>query len=50
LQIEIYDTGPGIKNEDLNKLFNLFGKLDDPKSFNKEGTGLGLYISALLVD
>jgi signal transduction histidine kinase len=37
-------------NKDLIKLSNLFGKLNDPRSLNKECTGLGLYISALIVD
>ena len=29
VQIEIYDTGLGIKKEDQNKIFFLFGKLED---------------------
>ncbi len=31
LVIKIKDTGVGIKNEDKKKLFQLFGKLNDPE-------------------
>ena len=46
LKISVLDTGIGIKNENIPKLFSLFGKLkqDDP-SINKQGIGLGLVIS-----
>lgn len=46
---EIKDTGVGIKEEDLSKLFRFFGKLQTSKSINKSGMGLGLNISKLLV-
>jgi len=49
LLIEIEDTGIGIKNEDLSKLFKYFGKLKDTQSINKKGTGLGLNISRRIV-
>ena len=46
LTVNVKDTGIGIKNENISKLFSLFGKLkqDDP-SINKQGIGLGLVIS-----
>ena len=50
LVIEVYDTGIGIKQENLKNLFKLFSKLEDKCQINKEGTGLGLYICRQLVD
>lgn len=44
LKIIVSDTGCGIKNEDLNKLFNAFTQLEDSKTKRFEGTGLGLTI------
>ncbi len=35
----------GIKDEDKDKMFKDFSKLDDTKEANKGGTGLGLVIS-----
>lgn len=34
LEITVTDSGIGIKDEDLNKLFNLFGFLDTSKELN----------------
>ncbi|MCA9397919.1 GAF domain-containing sensor histidine kinase, partial [candidate division WWE3 bacterium] len=53
VQIGIHDTGQGIKEDDLKKLFTKFGKLQQGsfvKSSEEGGTGLGLYISKGLVD
>ena len=30
LEIEVYDTGIGIKQENMSHLFKMFGRLDDP--------------------
>ena len=49
LRLIIYDTGLGIKEQDIQNLFKIFGKLNDPQQINKEGTGLGLYITHTLV-
>lgn len=35
----------GIKPEDQNKLFKLFGFLEATKEMNSQGIGLGLHIS-----
>ncbi|MHC6202142.1 ATP-binding protein [Breznakiellaceae bacterium SP9] len=48
LRFEISDTGIGIKNEDLNKLFGQFSRIDEAANRAVEGTGLGLAISQLL--
>lgn len=46
LKITVADTGIGIKENNISKLFTLFGKLkqEDP-SINRQGVGLGLVIS-----
>ena len=46
---EIEDTGIGIKEEDMGKLFRQFERLDLKQNRNVEGTGLGLAITYLLV-
>ena len=49
VQIKVIDSGIGIKEEDQNKLFKLFGFLDSSKEINTKGVGLGLHISQKLV-
>jgi len=44
LQIKIIDTGIGISEEGIEKLFVNFGKLQENQNRNKGGTGLGLSI------
>lgn len=50
LEFSIKDTGAGIKEEDLDKLFNAFEQVDIKKNKGIEGTGLGLSICKLLVE
>ena len=50
LTIIVKDTGKGIKEEDLNKLFTKFERLDAEVNSTTEGTGLGLVITKALVD
>ena len=45
----VKDTGIGIKEQDIQKLFKMFGKLEDPQKINTQGVGLGLTISNNLV-
>lgn len=44
-KFSVRDTGIGIKQEDICKLFCLFGRLEAHKKINKTGIGLGLTIS-----
>jgi PAS domain S-box-containing protein len=45
LTIEVSDTGIGIKEDDLGKLFGEFVQFDSHRNQEIEGTGLGLAIS-----
>lgn len=49
LKVRIEDTGIGIKDENIEKLFDDFERFDMDKNRNAEGTGLGLAIVNKLV-
>ncbi len=44
LYVEVKDTGIGIREEDMERLFGMFQRLDQEKNRNIEGTGLGIPI------
>lgn len=50
LEFSITDTGVGIKEEDIRKLFKSYSQVDKEKNHHKEGTGLGLAISKQLIE
>ncbi len=50
MEVEVQDTGIGISEENMGKLFKAFGQIDTRKNRNVEGTGLGLAISKSLLD
>lgn len=50
LLFSVKDTGIGIKQEDIAKLFKNYGQVDQTVNHHKEGTGLGLAISKQLID
>ncbi len=50
LKFTVADTGIGIKESDVAKLFQPFDRLEETKNRNIEGTGLGLSIAGTYVE
>lgn len=50
VEISVADTGPGIKAEDMPKLFMEFSQVGDGYVKGHEGTGLGLALTKKLVE
>lgn len=50
LRLSVIDTGVGIKEDDLKKLFTAFQQVDMKMNRTKGGTGLGLSISKRLAE
>ena len=50
LVVSVTDTGIGINEQDIGKLFGKFERVDLEKNSTKEGTGLGLAITKMLLD
>ncbi len=50
IHISVKDTGIGIREEDMDKLFKPFAKIQMNTDQTIEGTGLGLYLCKKLVD
>lgn len=48
--MKVADTGPGIPEEELPKLFQRYGRAQGPQTRGVAGTGLGLYISRHIVE
>lgn len=49
LNFRIKDTGVGIKDEDLEKLFSAYERINENKNRSIEGTGLGMSITSQLL-
>lgn len=49
LTFEVKDTGIGIKEEDISKLFSRFERIEEERNRNIEGTGLGMSITLQLL-
>jgi PAS domain S-box-containing protein len=49
IQISVIDTGVGIKQEDMKKLFEPFQQIDSSLTKKHEGTGLGLHLTEKIV-
>jgi len=50
LIITVKDTGIGIKENDIDKLFETFLRIDEKRNRNIEGTGLGMNITVQLLE
>ena len=50
LKIDVHDTGLGIREEDRDKMFKLFGQVKNDKGLNQNGIGLGLVIIKKIVN
>ena len=50
LIISVEDTGIGIREEDIGKLFESFTRVEEKRNRNIEGTGLGLNLTKNLVE
>ena len=49
LKISVADTGIGIKQEDIGKMFEAFRRVDETSNHHIEGTGLGITITQSLL-
>ena len=49
LRVDVIDTGIGIKDEDLSKLFESFKRIEEKRNRHIEGTGLGISIVCKLL-
>ena len=47
--VSVNDTGIGIKQEDIDKLFTAFERIEEKRNRNIEGTGLGMNITQRLL-
>ncbi len=50
IRVTVSDTGIGIKQEDMDRLFRAYERLDAQKNRNIEGTGLGMSIVVSLLE
>ena len=50
LHFKVKDTGIGIREEDMERLFQPFERLDEQKNKNVQGTGLGLDIARQMIE
>jgi signal transduction histidine kinase len=48
--IQVKDTGIGIKPEEMPHLFTKFHRANETLVYNYEGTGIGLYVTKLIID
>lgn len=49
IHVEVEDTGIGIKDEDIPKLYEAYERIEESRNRNIEGTGLGMNITIQLL-
>ena len=49
ISIKITDEGVGISEENISKIFEKFSRIDNPLTRKVQGSGLGLYITKMLI-
>jgi signal transduction histidine kinase len=50
INVSVRDTGIGIKEEDMQRLFSEFERIEEKRNRNIEGTGLGMSITKRLLE
>ncbi len=50
LKVSVIDTGIGIKDEDIDKLFSPYKRIEESRNKKVEGTGLGMSITKNLLE
>lgn len=50
IEIRVTDTGPGVPQEDLKRLFDPFYRVDPSRDHKQSGYGLGLAIAARIIE
>lgn len=50
VMVSVRDSGFGIKQEDMGRLFKKFSRLEQPRGQKIKGTGLGLYICKAMIE
>lgn len=50
IEVSIKNSGTGIKDEELSRVFERFYKVDKSRSLDAKGAGLGLYIVKLMIE
>ena len=50
IELKIKNSGTGIKNEELSRVFERFYKVDKSRSLDAKGAGLGLYLVKLMIE
>jgi len=50
VKISVFDEGQSIEKEDIKLVFDRFYKTDKSRGLDKNGVGLGLYISKTIID
>jgi signal transduction histidine kinase len=49
-RMEVWNSGPGIREEDMGKVFRKFERLQASRHHSTRGTGLGLFITKAIVE